>query len=275
MNSGSSTGSYGENLEDNPTQTLYYQYRNILLPPEQNLFTFQNGESSEYVYIINVNRSRYKKRIDTGRWQLTIAELDSNHKVNPTASRFTFIDNSNGPTIAVTEQGGRSYYMVSGSIENGVYSSDTTPWGLFYPDHGLFVLNGMALDASASFGTKRSPGTGSGDDSAFNLFTSISGAMQLNTASNGFYGNSNENLRSTYFYCRLNYDEFNYTNNPTYVSGSNSELRFPEMATQPVTYITQIGLYSDNNELLAIANLSKPIKKARDREAIFKLKIDS
>lgn len=281
MNSGSGTGSYGENLEDNPTQTLYYQYRNILLSPEQNLFTFAKGETSEYFYLINVNRSRYKKRIDTGTWQLTLAQLNPNLDpndpdfVHPTASMFTLIDDSSGPTVAITEQGGRYYNVVSGSVEDGVYSADTTPWGLFYPDHGVILLNGNALDTTASFGTPRSVGTGSGDDSAFLLFTSISGAMCLNTASHGFIGRSNEPIPSTYFYCRVNYNEFNYTNNPTYVSGSNSELRFPEMASQPVTYITQVGLYSDNNELLAIANLSKPVKNALDREVIIKVKIDA
>jgi hypothetical protein len=47
------------------------------------------------------------------------------------------------------------------------------------------------------------------------------------------------------------------------------------MASQPVVYFTQVGLYSDNNELLAIANLSKPIKKALDREAVIKIKLDT
>jgi hypothetical protein len=276
QNSGSSTGSYGENLEDNPTQTLYYQYRNILLSPEQNLFTFDKGESSEHIYVINVNRSRYKKRIDTGTWQLTIASLNPvTHEIAASPDYFTFIDDSSGPTVTVSEQGGRSYKIVSGSIKDGIYTSDTTPWGLFYPDHGVFVFNGNALDASASFGTPRNPGTSSGDDSAFHFFTSISGAMAADSASHAFIGASNESIMSSYYYCRINYNEFNYTNNPTYVSGSNSELRFPEMASQPVVYFTQVGLYSDNNELLAIANLSKPIKKALDREAVIKIKLDT
>ena len=42
----------------------------------------------------------------------------------------------------------------------------------------------------------------------------------------------------------------------------------------PKTFVTQVGLYNDANELLAVAKLSKPLLKSYSREAIIKVKLD-
>ena len=43
---------------------------------------------------------------------------------------------------------------------------------------------------------------------------------------------------------------------------------------QPVSYITTVGLYSADNELLAVAKLSKPVLKSTSREALIKVRLD-
>jgi len=40
------------------------------------------------------------------------------------------------------------------------------------------------------------------------------------------------------------------------------------------TFISKIGIYDENKNLIAVANLSKPIKKLEDRDFTFKLKLD-
>ena len=68
--------------------------------------------------------------------------------------------------------------------------------------------------------------------------------------------------------------EFNYSNNPTYTSGSQGAFYQDTFKTDPKAYITSIGLYNDANELLAIAKTSKPIEKSFSKELVLKVKLD-
>jgi hypothetical protein len=265
------------NIDDLPTRSIYSQYKQLLLDAGTNLFTFSNGETSEHVYIINVNRARYKDRVDTNNWQLTIGKLNAagSASISTGADVFTLIDDSGTSTIEYTQQGGRVYNIRSGSISNGIYTSDTTPWGLFYPDNGVIVLNGNALDASSSFNTNRSPSTGSiNQNNALRLFTSISASISFNTASNAFQGRTSEVIASQYYYVRLYNGEYNYSTNPTFLTGSLSSIKYESMFNDPVVYVTSIGLYDNNQELLAVAKLSKPIQKSFEKEVVVKVKID-
>jgi hypothetical protein len=266
VGSGSSTGSSGQNLYDYPTKAVYTQYRQLLLPITQTAFTFENGETSEYIYVINVNRARFKDKMDTKNWQLTLSGSNG--------SFFTLIDDSTASTTEFAQQGGRVYNVRSGSITNGIYIGDTTPWGLFYPDNGIIVLNGKALDATASFNTQRVPATASGFDNALKLFTSISGAMSADTASYSFQGRTSEAISSTYYFVRLFNGEYNYSNNPSFYSGSSAKLKYDSMKLNPQTYVTSVGLYDDDQQLLAVAKLSKSVRKSFDRELVIKVKLD-
>jgi hypothetical protein len=265
VGSGSSTGSSGQNVYDYPTKSVYAQYRQMLLDSGDSLFTFRNNETSEYIYVVNVNRSRFKDKMDTKSWQLTISGSGNNY--------ITLIDDSTSTTTELSQLGGRVFNVRSGSIANGIYTADTTPWGLFYPDRGVIVLNGQALDASASFNTQRVPATGSGFDNALKLFTSISGAMSSNV-SHSFQGRTSEVIASTYYFVRMFNGEYNYTTNNSFVSSSTGVLKYDSMVRDPQVYVTSIGLYDDNQELLAVAKLSKPVKKTFDRELVIKVKLD-
>lgn len=265
VGSGSSTGSGAQNVYDYPTKAVYGQYRQMLLNPGDTLFTFSGGETSEHIYVINVNRARFKDRMDTKTWQLTISGSGTNY--------ITLIDDSSASTTELAQQGGRVFNVRSGSIANGIYTSDTTPWGLFYPDRGVIVLNGQALDASASFGTQRVPATGSGFDNALKLFTSISGAM-ASSVSRSFQGRTSEVISSTYYFVRMFNGEYNYTTNNSFVTGSSGIVKYESMYRDPKVYVTTVGLYDDNQELLAVAKLSKPVVKSFDRELVIKVKLD-
>lgn len=285
--SGSSTGSYGAQDYDYPTQAIYSQYKQMLLPAGVNLFEFTNGvvsETSEHIYVLNVNRSRYKDRMDTNTWELSIGQLNSDGTIDNSKSPIRLIDNSGKTTTELSVQGGRVYGIVSGSLDDGAYTGtySSTPWGLYYPDHGIIVLNGKAVDASASFFTTRSrvttPSenyTGSlfGANNALRFFTSISGAMTNNTASFSFKGRTSEVVASTYYFVRVYSDEYNYTNNPSFFT-QNYVLKHESMVLDPKVYVTSVGLYDDQNELVAVAKLSKPIQKSFDTELVIKVKLD-
>ena len=85
--------------------------------------------------------------------------------------------------------------------------------------------------------------------------------------------NNTTELHSTIYYIRANHNEFNYSSNPTYLS--NSKIRVKTSTTEPpVSYITTIGLYSADNELLAVAKLSEPLKKTPETDLTMRVRLD-
>jgi len=89
-----------------------------------------------------------------------------------------------------------------------------------------------------------------------------------------FTARREEEISSTNYFVRVNNKNFNFSSNPTYTTASDGSLTQPTYFKDPKTFITQVGLYNDDNELLAIAKLSKPILKSYSREAIIKVKLD-
>ena len=85
--------------------------------------------------------------------------------------------------------------------------------------------------------------------------------------------NNTTELNSTVYFCRANHNEYNYSSNPTYLSGSQIVVK-NNAADAPVSYITTVGLYSVDNELLAVAKLSEPIKKTPDESVILRVRLD-
>jgi len=85
--------------------------------------------------------------------------------------------------------------------------------------------------------------------------------------------NNTTELNSTVYFCRASSTKFNYSANPTYTSGS--KLRVKSVASDtPVAYITTVGLYNSNNELLAVAKLSEPLKKDPSNEITLRVRLD-
>ena len=85
--------------------------------------------------------------------------------------------------------------------------------------------------------------------------------------------NNTTEINSTIYFCRVPHNKFNYSSNPTYLSGSEIRVK-NQAADEPVSYITTIGLYSADNELLAVAKLSEPIKKTPSTELNFRVRLD-
>ena len=74
-------------------------------------------------------------------------------------------------------------------------------------------------------------------------------------------------------FVRVKSQDFNYTTNPSIISGSG-ELYFPTLINNPQTYVTTVGLYNPNNELLAVAKMSKPLVKDFTKEALIRVKLN-
>ena len=243
---------------DAPSKAIYGQYQQTLLPSTQTQFTFGTANSND-IYAITINRARLKDKLDRGNWELVLSG---------SGKTLRLIDDS-GDVNQNSSNDAESYNVVSGSLDNGVFST-TQIFGAVYPHRGVIILNPAALDASASLGTVR---TNSDAQNHNKLFLAISGAAFQN-ANNGFQARNEEEVKSTFFFTRVKNAEYNFSNNPSYVTGSDGDLGQSTFIGDPKTYITTVGLYNNDNELLAIAKLSKPILKSFSNEVLVKVKLD-
>jgi len=274
-------------LNDSPARAVYSQYRLLLLNPGDTTFTFGGSQSSDSIYALNFNRARIKDKLDPGNWQLTLTNLSGSgftnnthtgSNVKPLNTNFiSLIDDSGQTQETNLSTGGRVFNVVSGSITGGVFNStDPKYYGLAYPDMGILILNGLALDTSMSFNTVT--GSNIAGDNAWKLFTSISGGLAYGVGNSlpnlAFSARNEETVTSTHFFVRVKNGEYNFSNNPTFTTGSVGELLQPTFIGDPKTYITSIGMYNDRQELLAVAKLSKPIQKSFSNEALIKVKLD-
>lgn len=270
-----------------PAKTMFRKYMLDCFDTVEGKFPFKNNKNGNYFYAIHFNRNSFKDRLDIGNFQLTLAPISSsanqlintgsNFYPNPSSSViYTLIDDSidGKEYVTYTEELKDYYYLVSGSLNDGIYGeSENDAWGVVFPRKGLIILDGVVLDQSCSFNTVTASIDG---DNIRKLFYSISGSVTQNavrTETGSWWGRgSSEYMTETYF-CRALPSEMNFSNNPTYVSGSNKELKYLTMRDEPQTYITSIGLYNRHKELLAIGKLEKPLLKKYNTECNFHVRI--
>ena len=93
-------------------------------------------------------------------------------------------------------------------------------------------------------------------------------------SANYFAARREEVITSQHYFCRVPNKEFNFSSNPSFATSSDGTFTQSTFFKNPKTFITQVGLYNDDSELLAVAKLSKPLLKSYSREAIIKVKLD-
>lgn len=254
-----------------PTATVYGQYQNLVIGDENTNFTFGAITASDF-WAISFERARYKQALFPG--SLTL-ELSGSLGV------ISLTDNSNYVTSQVFNEAGRVFQLISGSAgiktttaatTTDGYSLNSGSYGWLLPDIGTILLNPVALSgslASGGIGLAVSRSSNSDGNNNVRLYIAISGS-----SAKTFTINSQENISSDYIFVRARNSEFNYSENPSYISGSTGEVIYPSFINNPQTYITTIGLYNDTNELLAVAKLSRPLLKDFTKEALIRVKLD-
>lgn len=270
------SGSYGDpntvgnNANDTPTRAIYSQYRNMLLPPTDTVFTI-NSSSAEEIVVINVARARFRQKIDPGNWELRIGSGSVSSSWN--TAYFSFIDASGQGESPTVNEAGRVFGIYSGS---GTTTASNTQYGLFYPDQGVYVFHAGLLrgtGASALGIPFNSSSAATLAASALQPRNHVTMSLRI-SGSTYFAARSEENVTSTHYFVRVTNKQFNFSNNPTFVTGSTGTFLHSSMLRNPSVYITTIGMYDDRNRLVAVAKLSKPLLKSFNREALIKVKLD-
>jgi hypothetical protein len=228
------------------------------------------GTKLKECVFIDFSRLLYKDEIKKGSFSLelgvnatygtpfteTIILADTNaandYRVNSPAGEYAVLTASDGTGTPMASSGvsaGLIYYQAGIAVVTAsVFGSLlTSPAEMNSAAEGIdAVLTGSAISGSCDAFRHRT------EDIAFNNTTE---------------------LNSTIYFCRVNNNDFNYSANPTYLS--ESKLRVKRTTTDaPVSYITTVGLYSDDNELLAVAKLSEPLRKDPTNEMILRVRLD-
>lgn len=175
------------------------------------------------------------------------------------------------------------YVTSTGTIPAGAFTATNAvyPIGLIYYQAGVAVLSiGTSSVSGVSGSTNQLFLSGSTLDSSNRTTNMLLTGSNITSVADAFrrrlynvsFNNTTE-LNSTIYFCRANSNDFNYSSNPTYLSGSKIVTK-NSPSDEPVSYITTVGLYSSDNELLAVAKLSEPIKKTPSTELTLRVRLD-
>ena len=282
VNGSGSLSSQGE-TNDTATRAIYSQYRLLALESPETRFRFFNSgaeNTPDYIYVINFKRDALSDRIDPGNFEIPLIPLSGGAPTGSTV--YTFIDNSDDKSELsfCSEDPYVSYDIVSGSLKNGIHSSGTgttkTTYGKFYPNLGFIVFDGEKVESLV--GLETVTGSNVAGDNAYKLFLSISGSSTVNDEDGNLYHIKGRNVKyktTNHYFVRVSAPNANYSNNPTYVTGSGTgQIQNTCFQKEPVTYVTSVGLYNDRRELLAVAKLSRPVKKTPDDDLLIKIRLN-
>jgi hypothetical protein len=258
------------------------------------------GTKLREVFFVNFARLLQKDEIKKGSFSLefgvsgsaTGASTGSLSPVTNFGFRVKASDLSGSNSYLVNSPAGDYgiLYATSSTTDGTSYlTNDQVPVGLVFYQAGIAVVSGSIFrdtanggvlattvnDQDGQVGLAEPLNTTAGNTGLdFVTGSSISGSCSAirNRVYNISFNNTTE-LNSTVYFCRASHNEFNYSSNPTYLQ--NSKIRVKnESLDQPVSYITTIGLYSANNELLAVAKTSEPLQKTPDTELVLKVRLD-
>ena len=233
-------GIKGDTVEER--DVTYRQFANIILGDSDATFTIA-GTSIISASFITIERARFKSSIFPSTFRLSGSSTNN----ILLAQAKDLVSDANLQNTVQFNNAGRVFNL----IQTG--SSDaSSATGILCPDIGVAVISGSP---SASEG-------------------GVFGNSIVDVLGSHLTVNSEESLTSTYAFVRARNSEFNYSQNPTFIDSTTGGVRYTDFINAPQTFITTVGLYNDNNDLLATAKLSKPLKKDFTKEALVRIKLD-
>ena len=262
----------------------------------------ENGdltEGSKYnnVFFVNLSRLLSKDEIQKGTFEMKL-KMSGNY--NSPVEALTYADKGAATDYRINSPAGE-YGVLYVTEQTGVVltGAPTAPYntqfantgsnglsfaGLIFYQAGVVALTITGSGVNAAFPAINSAGgntqyTGSGFASLEDLGGLVASGSSDDFANNfrhrleNISFNNTTELNSSIYFCRVGHNEFNYSGNPSYLSSSKIVVK-EETTDTPVSYITTVGLYSANNELLAVAKLSEPLRKTPETEYVLRVRLD-
>ena len=294
-----------------PSELIYKQWGSLLLAPTEITGGFKisqqgaagvkaSGVRDDDIYVLVGKRSLFKDRINAGSWTIALSGslggnvLGTAGNNSTSGSQILHLTDDSKTTVATATPAGNGYNIVSGSAGAVNTGSGYKTYGFFYPDVGALVFSAAELSASipgppegvaitASFDTRlKAVSVGLHEVSCSGLAPNLGkydtkNALKfvncLQKPGSFLKFRSEEEQNSVSYFCRVFSNDMNYSNNPTFVSGSQNLIRHEGMRTDPTVYITGINLYNGAGHLVATSKLSTPLKKNFGSEATIKVKL--
>jgi hypothetical protein len=253
-----------------PSRVVYGEYRNLVYGTETVNFSFDNSATTaSQIFVLNFARNRYKESLQPGSFNLALK--------SGSASNIIYLtDDSNTTSLTRFIGENRVYYIISGSNGNGyVPAASASYYGMMFPDLNLVVLNATSGSSTSilPYITGSTANMNQSTASATYNFTKLYDSIVSGSSTSSFTLQSSETVSSRYFFTRVKNSDFNYTTNPSIID-ANGNLLYTTLINNPQTYVTTVGMYNDNNELLAVAKLSRPLTKDFTKEALIRIKLD-
>ena len=283
----------GKNMELKK-QNVYNQMAQVLMGYDENgkirLFDedgnlSNTSDSMKEVYFINFARLLTKDEIKKGSFQLELGVVAA-HNLNGTAmttTRIKLSDTNAQNDYRVNSPAGEYGILkaTEGTSGNVLTTDDgTQKAGLIFYQAGIAVITASVFNDAGSTGLLHADLADCQMNAAGQTINQlfVSGAMSasadaLRQRVHNLQFNNTTELNSTVYFCRAHHNEFNYSTNPTYISGSKMVVK-NSASDSPLSYITTVGLYSADNELLAVAKVSEPLKKDPSNELTLRVRLD-
>lgn len=242
------------------------------------------GTKHDNVFIIPFSRLLVKDEIKKGTFEMELGVKDAYDKGGANFDhRIKITDFSGSDGYFVNSPAGE-YGVLYATASLGVdllKSNQREAVGLLFYQAGIAVISGSVFGDEAYGGIlNNSKNTvqllSDSGKTGFHVATGSTTQAVSTAIRNRIYNiqfNNTTELNSTIYFCRVKHNEFNYSTNPSYLD--NSKIRVKTNSTdEPVSYITSIGLYDDNEQLMAVAKLSEPLKKTPSTEFTLRCRLD-
>lgn len=232
------------------------------------------GTKINEAYVVNFTRLLTKDEVKKGSFTLELGVTGG--YANPFVDRIKLRDTDGVNSYKVNSPAGEYGILYATNSENvpldGITGSTQQPAGLIYYQAGVAVVTASVFSGLLSASAEMNF---SGED-VDAVLTGSTIQVNCNEFRHRIYDlsfNNSVELNSTIYFCRANHNEFNYSANPTYLSASKLVVK-NDSADVPVSYATTVGLYSPDNELMAVAKLSEPLKKDPTTEFTVRVRLD-
>jgi hypothetical protein len=236
------TASFNEDgtITGGPYTPNAYNYLQNTLPADR---YFPTGSGNK-VGVLSIPSNLYGEYIKPGSFRLAISGNNTiNDYVDDNYIEDYFISLAASGAIVLADDGQGNVLLGALKVGDIIYS------------HGIIILTSDGIPGEDGYGFVTYGSTSYGDgDSDF--ITDL-----LTSPDISCFFKSTITVYESQYKCTIRENEFNFSQNPSLISGSSNSGVLYDYATGSyfAPYVTTVGMYNNKKELLAVAKLAQPL----------------